>query len=372
MNITQDLPQQLEPEPTPRKWPRRAAIGVGLVAVLGVGVAIGAAGHSTGVSQAEYTASQAQASSLRGQVSGLRAQVSTDNAAVATARTTAATAQQTANANAAAAYQSKQAALESTYQSKQAALQSQQQTVAGEQRTLQQELGEVQANTISSDGTFVVGQDIKPGTYHTNGSGNAGANDCYYATLNSTDGSDRLAQAARATTGALLLRHTSPAVSQPALSSRRLFLAGLCRIVRTGLYCRLRLVGLCQLGEFRSHDVHCVLLQDRHLLPGDLPHDRPVDTEVLVHRGVAERSDLAPGNFWVPVSQGIRERACDLTQQKQPVEDCVSEHPVLIPVLAADAIQVLTNGTRAVDKVGDIELVMPHKEPVRRPGPDRG
>jgi hypothetical protein len=161
-----------------KKWPRRAAIGVGLVVVFGVGVAIGAAGHSTGVSQARYKASQAQASSLRGQVSGLQAQVSTDNAAVATARTTAATAQQTANANAAAAYQSKQAAL-----------QSQQQTVAGEQQTLKQELGEVQANTISSDGTFVVGQDIKPGTYHTNGSGNAGANDCYYATLNSTDGS---------------------------------------------------------------------------------------------------------------------------------------------------------------------------------------
>jgi hypothetical protein len=53
-------------------------------------------------------------------------------------------------------------------------------------------------------------------------------------------------------------------------------------------------------------------------------HDRPVDTEVLVHREVAERSDLAPGHFWVPVSQGIRERACDLTQQKQPVEDRVS------------------------------------------------
>ena len=60
MNITQELPQQLEPEPTPRKWPRRAAIGVGLVVVLGVGVAIGAAGHSTDVSQAKYKASQAQ------------------------------------------------------------------------------------------------------------------------------------------------------------------------------------------------------------------------------------------------------------------------------------------------------------------------
>ena len=45
MNATQELPQQLEPKPTPRKWPRRAAIGVGLVVVLGVGVAIGAAGQ---------------------------------------------------------------------------------------------------------------------------------------------------------------------------------------------------------------------------------------------------------------------------------------------------------------------------------------
>ena len=147
------------------------------------------AGISTGVSQAKYNASRAQVSSFKSQVSGLQTQVGTDNAAVATARTNAADAQQTANANAAAAYKSKQASLAQTYQSKQAALQSQQQTVASEQKTLNQELGQVQANTISSDGTFVVGQDIKPGTYHTNGSGNAGANDCYYATLNSTDGS---------------------------------------------------------------------------------------------------------------------------------------------------------------------------------------
>jgi hypothetical protein len=95
-------------------------------------------------------------------------------------------------------------------------------------------------------------------------------------------------------------------------------------------------------------------------------------TEVLVHREVAERSDLAPGHVRVPVSQGIWERTRDLTQQKQPVEDRVSQHPVFIPVLAADAIQVLTNGARAVYKVRDIEFVMPHTEPARRPGPDRG
>jgi hypothetical protein len=189
MNTTHQPPQQLGSEPKPRKWPRRAAIGGGLVVVLGVGAAIGAAGHSTGVSQASYSASQAQVSSLKSQVLGLQTQVRTDNAAVATARTEAATAQQTANANAAAAYKSKQASLAQSYQSKQASLAATQKTVAGEQQTLNQELGQVQANTISSDGTFVVGQDIKSGTYHTNGSGNAGANDCYYATLNSTDGS---------------------------------------------------------------------------------------------------------------------------------------------------------------------------------------
>ena len=147
------------------------------------------AGISTGVSQAKYNASRAQVSSFKSQVSGLQTQVGTDNAAVATARTNAADAQQTANANAAAAYQSKQASLAQTYQSKEATLAATQKTAAGDQRTLNQELGQVQANTMSSDGTFVVGQDIKSGTYHTNGSGNAGANDCYYATLNSTDGS---------------------------------------------------------------------------------------------------------------------------------------------------------------------------------------
>lgn len=178
------------PEPKPSGWTRRrAGIGVGLMVALIVGVGIGAAAHTTGISQASYKASQAQVASLQGQVSGLQAQVSTDNAAVATARTNAANAQATANANAAAAYKSKNDSLQSTYQSKEAALQSQQQTVAGEQKTLQQELGQVQANTISSDGTFVVGQDVKSGTYHTNGSGNAGANDCYYAALSSTDGS---------------------------------------------------------------------------------------------------------------------------------------------------------------------------------------
>ena len=92
---------------------------------------------------------------------------SSDNAAVTTAQTSAANAKQTAED----------------------ALKSQEQQVASEQKTLQQELGEVQASSIDADGTYIVGQDVKPGTYHTNGSGNVGANDCYYAMLSSTNGS---------------------------------------------------------------------------------------------------------------------------------------------------------------------------------------
>lgn len=179
MNTTQQLPAQVEPEPRPpRPWLRRALIALGLVAVLVIGVIIGAAAHTTGISQASYKAEQAQVTSLQNQVSSLKTQLAADSDALTVAQTKAASAQAVATANAAAAYKTKEAALAA-----------QEQTVTSEQATLKQELGEVQANTISSDGTFVVGQDIKSGTWHTNGSGNAGANDCYYATLNSTDGS---------------------------------------------------------------------------------------------------------------------------------------------------------------------------------------
>jgi hypothetical protein len=41
--------------------------------------------------------------------------------------------------------------------------------------------------TTYGEGTYVVGSDIKPGTYHTTGSPD---NDCYWATLNSLDTSD--------------------------------------------------------------------------------------------------------------------------------------------------------------------------------------
>jgi hypothetical protein len=49
--------------------------------------------------------------------------------------------------------------------------------------------GRIQASSISADGVYVVGSDIKPGTWHTTGDGGSGSQ-CYYATLNSTNTSD--------------------------------------------------------------------------------------------------------------------------------------------------------------------------------------
>jgi hypothetical protein len=103
-------------------------------------------------------------------------------------------------ANAAASYKSRQASLQATYTGKEASLQaiyqgkesalSAQQTTMNQQETmLKQDLGQVQSSSISSDGVYVVGQDIKPGTWHTNGDGGQGDDGCYYATLNDNSGS---------------------------------------------------------------------------------------------------------------------------------------------------------------------------------------
>jgi hypothetical protein len=166
---------------------RRVLIGVALVVALGAGIAIGAAAGSNtsalNAANSQVSSLKGQASALQGQVTTLKGQVSSLNASVtswkgqaqqATAIAQHATA--TANAKAAAAYAARNSALNQQA----AALKQQQKTVAAE-------MGQLQANQISGDGVYVVGKDIKSGTWHTNGSGNTGQNDCYFATLNSTD-----------------------------------------------------------------------------------------------------------------------------------------------------------------------------------------
>ena len=67
-----------------------------------------------------------------------------------------------------------QAAAKSDYAARNAALNRQSQVVAAE-------IGELRANTIRSDGMYLVGHDIKPGTWHTVGDGGASGGKCAYA-----------------------------------------------------------------------------------------------------------------------------------------------------------------------------------------------
>jgi len=170
-----------------RRWPKRAGIAVLAVAALLVGVGIGSS--SNGNASALTSAKSANVS-LRGQVSTLHSQVGTlqgqMSAAQAQARNAVAAATAAANARATAAY----AARNTVASQRATTLKRQHATLARQQRAVKAQMGELQASRISGDGVYVVGKDIKAGVYHTNGSGNTGATDCYFATLNSTDTSN--------------------------------------------------------------------------------------------------------------------------------------------------------------------------------------
>jgi hypothetical protein len=170
-----------------RRWPKRVGIAVLAVAAVLVGVGIGSSANDNA---GALTAARSANVSLRGQVGTLNSRAGTLQgqlaAAQAQARNAVAAATAAADAKAATAYAARNAAL-----SQQAAtLKQQQATLAQQQRAVKAQMGELQASQISGDGVYVVGKDIKAGVYHTNGSGNAGANDCYFATLNSTDTSN--------------------------------------------------------------------------------------------------------------------------------------------------------------------------------------
>jgi uncharacterized protein YlxW (UPF0749 family) len=166
------------------KW--LGAVAAGIVLLL-AGVAIGSASASNASAlsaatrteadqRAANSALQAQVSSLRAQVSTLQGQLSSAQGQLSSAQSQAQHATATANARASAAYAARNAALTQ-----------QEATLKQQEKTVAAETGQLQANQISGDGVYVVGKDIKAGTWHTNGSGNTGQNDCYFATLNSTD-----------------------------------------------------------------------------------------------------------------------------------------------------------------------------------------
>jgi hypothetical protein len=154
-----------------RKVLTRAGFTAGAVVILLAGAAIGAASAN----QAGLVSSQkTQIARLEQSITGMRGQVATAKTQAATARTTAASAVSAANTQAAAKYASREAAVQRM------------------QRKLARELGTVARSTISADGVYVVGRDIPAGTYHTSGNSGGLMQQCYFATLGSTDTSNIL------------------------------------------------------------------------------------------------------------------------------------------------------------------------------------
>lgn len=149
--------------------PSRWLIGIGLLIVISIlgGVASGTNG-SLSAANSTIVRDKATITSLTGQVGSLTSQVNTLRGQLSTAQANARNAQATANAAAARSYASRKAQLDQ----RAATLKSEQNSIAAEE-------GVLQKNNISSDGNYVVGRDIKSGTWHTPGDGGSG-DQCYY------------------------------------------------------------------------------------------------------------------------------------------------------------------------------------------------
>jgi hypothetical protein len=70
--------------------------------------------------------------------------------------------------------QTAQAKVEAQYAGKLAQVNAEQQRLTSEEKTVKTEEGQLNATAISLSGVYVVGQDIKSGTWHTNGDGGGG------------------------------------------------------------------------------------------------------------------------------------------------------------------------------------------------------
>jgi hypothetical protein len=159
------------PPPKSRNGIKLAAAVVGAMVFLGGGFAAGyAVGHSSVAGyQQQIATAHNNLLTEQTRLATEKALLRTEQSQVTLAQQTAQNATSTANLAAASKYASREAAVQAL------------------QRKLQKEQGAIQDNTISADGVYVIGKDIASGTYHT-----TGGNQCYYATLGSTDTSNIL------------------------------------------------------------------------------------------------------------------------------------------------------------------------------------
>ena len=95
-----------------------------------------------------------------------------------------------ADARAANAVSAAQAAAQKDYAARNAALNRKAATLNRKSQTIAAEIGELKANTIRADGMYVVGHDIKSGTWHTVGDGHLSGGLCRYAVVSSASKSN--------------------------------------------------------------------------------------------------------------------------------------------------------------------------------------
>jgi hypothetical protein len=166
-----------------RRWPARVGIAVALIVALAVGAAIGAAANSK-TSQLNADSSKIgnlgrQLAREKSTVNSLQGQLTTNDQQMAAYKS------QAQHALSIATAQVKQ-----NDAARQAQLNQEATTLKSQQKTLNQEIGNVQANQINASGVYVVGTNIKAGTWYTSGDNGVGGDACYFATLNSDNTSD--------------------------------------------------------------------------------------------------------------------------------------------------------------------------------------
>jgi uncharacterized protein (UPF0333 family) len=92
-----------------------------------------------------------------------------------------------ADARAANAVSAAQAAAQKDYEARNAALNRETAQLNGQRQAIAAEIGELQANTIRAAGLYVVGHDIKPGTWHSAGDGSVAGGHCAYVVYSSAN-----------------------------------------------------------------------------------------------------------------------------------------------------------------------------------------
>jgi hypothetical protein len=172
--IPTPVPQD-KPRSPRRRWILPAAIAlVTFGAGLGIGLVTGSNSAQVAQDQQQIRADNGRINAQRGQLAGAQGQLQNARSSLLTAQDKATNAVSSANQAAQAKYASRMASANALLRK-----------LRGEQQVVNQ-------NTISSDGVYVVGQDIAPGVYHTSGAGGSASSGgaCYYATLNSDNTSD--------------------------------------------------------------------------------------------------------------------------------------------------------------------------------------